>query len=57
MDKFKKYWPMLAHIGGMAILFLNPSVEAYASKNPGLAAPIVLAWGFLLHRAQSPVQK
>lgn len=53
----KKYWPAIAHAGAIAILFLNPSVQQFALTHPAYAAPIGLAWGLLLHRAQSPVQK
>ena len=53
----KKYWPTLAHAGAVAVLFLAPSVDAFAKGHPAYSAPIALLWGFLLHRAQSPVQK
>jgi hypothetical protein len=53
----KKYWPSIVHVGAVAVLFLNPSVQAFAASNKAYAAPIALLWGILLHRAQSPVQK
>lgn len=53
----KKYWPSIAHAGAVGVLFLDPSVQAFAAHHPAYAAPIALLWGILLHRAQSPVQK
>lgn len=57
MNTLKKYWPTLAHFAGVAILFLSPSVQAFAASHPAYSAPIALVWGFLLHRAESPAGK
>jgi hypothetical protein len=51
----KKYWPSIAHAVAVGVLFLDPSVQAFAATHQAYAAPVVLVWGFLLHRAQSPV--
>jgi hypothetical protein len=55
--KLAKYWPSIAHAGAVAVLFLNPSVQTFAASHVAYSAPIALLWGFLLHRAQSPVSK
>lgn len=53
----KKYWPSIAHAGAVLVVFLSPSVQAFAASHPAYSAPVVLVWGFLLHRAESPVAK
>ncbi|HEY1800101.1 MAG TPA: hypothetical protein VGG46_04125 [Terriglobales bacterium] len=57
MNRLKKYWPTIVHIGGVAILFLAPSVDAFAKAHPVYAVPIAALWGLLLQRAKPPAQK
>jgi len=53
----KKYWPSLVHVGAAALLFLNPSVQAYASSHPAYAVPVLGIWGIVLHHLPSPLGK
>ena len=53
----KKYWPSLAHTVAVGVIWLNPSVQAFASANPKSAAAGtlgVMVWGYILHWAESP---
>jgi hypothetical protein len=49
-----KLWPSLVTLGAGLILFLAPSVQAYAGAHPAYSVPILTLWGFFLHWAQSP---
>jgi hypothetical protein len=53
----KKYWPSIVHIVGAGLLFLNPSVQAYAGSHAAYAAPVLMIWGVVLHHLPSPLQK
>lgn len=54
MTVLKKWWPSIAHVGAVAVVFLAPSIRAYIGSHPTVAAPIAIAWGILLHWATSP---
>jgi hypothetical protein len=53
----KKYWPSIVHVAAAGVLFLNPSVQAYAASHAAYAAPILMVWGIVLHHLPSPLQK
>lgn len=55
-EKLLKYWPSIAHTVAIGILFLNPAVQQFALTHPAYAGMVGLAWGYLLHLAQSPVK-
>jgi len=44
-------------VGAAALLFLNPSVQAYASSHPAYAVPVLGIWGIVLHHLPSPLGK
>jgi hypothetical protein len=50
----KKYWPSIAHIAGVLIVFLQPSVDGFAASHKAQSATILLLWGVLLHWFTSP---
>jgi hypothetical protein len=53
----KKLLPTLVTVGAGLVVFLTPSVQAYAGAHAAYSVPIVTVWGVLLHWAQSPIQK
>jgi hypothetical protein len=50
----KKYWPSIATVAGSVVLFLSPSVTAFAGTHKGYAVPLLAIWGVFLHWAESP---
>ena len=53
-DRIKKYWPSVAHVAAIAVIFLDASVKAYFASHPAMAAVGAVAWGVALHWAESP---
>ena len=53
---FSKYWPSFAHVAGVAVVFLTPSVQGFLGSHPAYAATLGAAWGIALHWATSPKQ-
>jgi hypothetical protein len=49
-----KLWPTLATIGAGLVVFISPSIQAYAGAHPGYSVPLLTVWGIFLHWAQSP---
>jgi hypothetical protein len=46
LSKNKGY---LIHAAAVAVVFLSPSVQAWAVAHQGSSATVMVAWGFLLH--------
>lgn len=51
---FKKYWPSVAHLVAVGIIFLAPSVHDFLLSHPDSAAGLGAIWGIALHWATSP---
>lgn len=49
----KKAWPSIAHTVAIIIVFADPSVQKLAAAHLTYSAAIALAWGYILHWAQS----
>jgi hypothetical protein len=54
MNILKKWWPTIAHWGVIGILFLDPSVQAFAAGHKAYSFVILGAWGSFLHWLTSP---
>ena len=52
--KIKAWWPTVAHAAAVAVIFLDPSVQAAAASHPKTAGAIGLVWGIVLAWARSP---
>jgi predicted membrane protein len=57
MQLLKQYWPSIVHVAAAGVLFLNPSVQAYAASHAAYAAPLLMVWGVVLHHLPSPLGK
>jgi len=51
MNFINKYKGYLIHAAAVAIVFLSPSVQAFAVAHPAYAAGVTLVYGFALHWA------
>jgi hypothetical protein len=54
MNILKKWWPTIAHWGISGVLFLQPSVQAFAEAHKAYSFVILAAWGSFLHWLTSP---
>jgi hypothetical protein len=54
MKFLKQYWPTLLSIAGTLAGYLTPSVQAYATANPGKAALVLGVWMIILHHLPAP---
>ena len=50
-------WPSLATAASGLVVFLTPSVQAYAGGHKGASIAVLTLWGIALHWAQSPRAK
>jgi hypothetical protein len=49
MNWIKRNKGYLIHAVAVAVVFLSPSVQAWAATHQGSSATVMVAWGFLLH--------
>lgn len=50
---WNKYWPSIVHLVVVGILSGDAHVRNFAASHITWSGPILLLWGFFLHRAQS----
>lgn len=51
---WNKYWPSVLHAAAVGVLAGDSHLRNFATAHVGWSGPILLAWGLLLHWAQSP---
>lgn len=58
MKFLQRQWPFIVHIlavgGAQAVIFLDPSVQAWLTQHPAYAFLGLAVWGKLLHATRSP---
>ncbi len=56
MQWIKKHWGWLASLGAGAVVFLDPSMQHYATVHPQYSAVIGTLWSVAMVWAKSPRQ-